>query len=58
MTDMPNPQNAEKAMEALADAAVLYERYLELSGVTSVASITQRREHITPLPAPMTITIS
>jgi len=57
MPDMPNPQSAKDPMEALADAAALYERYLELSGVASIASITQRREPITPLPAPMTITI-
>ena len=55
--DMSSPQDAQKAMQAIADATALYERYLEVSGIASIASLTDQREPFAPLPAPMTISL-
>jgi hypothetical protein len=57
MPDMPSWKDAEKAMQAITDAAALYERYLEVSGIASIASLAHTREAASPLPAPMTITL-
>lgn len=58
MPDMPSSSDSEKAMQAIADASALYERYLEVSGIASTASLAQTQVRFSsPLPAPMTISL-
>jgi hypothetical protein len=58
MADMAKrPRNEEiDPMGEIQAAAALYERYIELSGITSIQTVTKEPSYSAPAPAPMTIT--
>lgn len=57
---MANMAKRSKDVDPMAEiekAAALYERYVELSGIASIETVSKKPMFTAPNPAPMTITM-